>query len=287
MSFIGKILVVMQLVLSICLMAFAAAVSTYQTNWKTKSEGLEKQLSDQRASLAKLEQESKVAADNHNKALKAQVDLAQQATVSAEQLRREVSTLSQTNDELKKESAQKQQLQKDLAVDNVFRNDEVKELRAQIKQSNEDRDKEYKAKELLETTIFDLKTDLARLSAQVKDQLKLNEQYRRVLMAKKLSPEIEDHLKLRAPAPKELAGKIEGVKRNKDGGDINIQVTIGENDGLAQGHMLSVFRSGSTPKYLGKALVIQVTADTAVCRIIGIPQGQIEKGDDVATQLIN
>ena len=43
MSFIGKILVVMQLVLSICLMAFAAAVSTYQTNWKLKTETVQKQ----------------------------------------------------------------------------------------------------------------------------------------------------------------------------------------------------------------------------------------------------
>jgi len=284
MSFIGKILVVMQLVLSICLMAFAAAVSTYQTNWKAKSETLEKQLTEQRNNLAKVEQEKKVAEDNYNKELKTQTDLAQQQTVAAEQLRREVGTLSQTNDELKKESAQKQQLQKDLAVDNVVRHDEIKELRAQLKQSNDDRDKEYKAKELLETTIFDLKTDLARVTAMSKEQLKLTDQYRRVLIRASLSPEIEDHQKTLAPPPKELAGKVEATMKSSERGQVLIQITIGENDGLAKGHMLTVYRKG---KYLGKARVMEVRTDTAVCQMIGIVQGQIEKGDDVATQLIN
>jgi chromosome segregation ATPase len=287
MSFIGKILVVMQLVLSICLMAFAAAVSTYQTNWKQKSEALEKQQQEQRASNDKLVQESKVAADNHNKALKAQTDLAQQATVTSEQLRREVGTLSQTNDELKKESAQKQQLQKDLAVDSVNRHEEIKELRAQLKTAHEDRDKEYKAKEFLETTIFDLKTDISRLSSLTKDQLRELDQYRRVLIAHKLSPDISDNIKGLAPAPKGLVGKVEDVLHNRNVGDVNIQITVGENDGLLKGHYVTVFRSGSPPKYLGKALVIEVAADSAVCRMIGKTQGQIEKGDNVATQLSN
>ncbi|MDB5385011.1 MAG: hypothetical protein JWM11_657 [Planctomycetaceae bacterium] len=287
MSFIGKILVVMQLVMSICLMAFAAAVSTYQTNWKTKSESLDNELTKQRGNFAKLEQESKVAADTFNKKLLAQEELAKKATYTATDLQKEVKTLADANNTLKTDVAKKQQLQKDLATDNVFRHDEVKELRAQIKQSNEDRDKEYKAKELLETTIFDLKTDITRLSALTKEQLRLNEQYRRVLASKGLSPEIQDHEKSLAPPPKGLAGKVEEVKKNGNGGGILIQITIGENDGLAKNHMLTVFRSGSPPLYIGKALVVQVGADTAVCRMIEPIRAQIEKGDDVATQLIN
>jgi hypothetical protein len=284
MSFIGKILVVMQLVMSICLMAFAAAVSTYQTNWKVKADGLEKQLTEQRANFAKLEQDSKLAADNHNKDLKAQTDLAEQAKVKSEQLQREVVTLAQVNDELKKESAQKQQLQKDLAVDVLNRHEEVKELRGQLKQAREDRDKEYKAKEFLETTIYDLKTDISRLNAMTKEQLRLNEQYRRVLISKGFPTEIPDIVAVTAPAPKGLQGKVRDVMKNPDGGDVLIQTSIGENDGLSKGHILKVYRGSN---FLGRALVITVGADHAVCRMLGTTRGKIEKGDDVATQLVN
>lgn len=284
MSFIGKILVVMQLVMSICLMAFAAAVSTYQTNWKVKADGLEKQLAEQRTKFDNLQKTTDDAATKHAVDLKAQTDLAEQAKVKSEQLQREVVTLAQVNDELKKDSAQKQQLQKDLAVDVLNRHEEVKELRAQIKQAREDRDKEFKAKELLETTIYDLTTDISRLNAMTKEQLRLNEQYRRVLIANKLPSEIEEIVKVTAPAPKGLHGKVRDVMKNPDGGDVLIQTSIGENDGLSKNHILKVYRGSN---FLGRALVITVGADHAVCRMLGTTRGKIEKGDDVATQLVN
>ena len=51
MTFVGKILVVFQLVLSICFMAFAGAVFTAQTNWKVKADTAQKDLEKARGEI--------------------------------------------------------------------------------------------------------------------------------------------------------------------------------------------------------------------------------------------
>ena len=50
MTFVGKMLIVLQLVLSLLFMAFAGAVSTVEKNWKQESSNIQDEL--------KVEQES-------------------------------------------------------------------------------------------------------------------------------------------------------------------------------------------------------------------------------------
>ena len=282
MSYIGKILVVLQLVLSVCLMAFAAAVSTYQTNWKAKSESVQKQLDDQRASFAKLEQESKAAADKFNVDLKAEQEKAREAGARNSQLTQQVSLLTGENKRLSDEAAQKTQINTDLVDDSIARQNEVKIVREKLKAALEDRDIQYQAKAALEDKIFEQDTKIERLSGQNKTLLVANQQYRDVLNSRGLPLEIEEYQKAKNPPPK-VEGVVTETKKPKDGGDLLLSISIGENDGLSKGNIMLVYRTGDKPKYLGRARILSINADTAVCELFE-KSGLVEKGDYVTTK---
>ncbi|MDB5336723.1 MAG: hypothetical protein JWN70_2342 [Planctomycetaceae bacterium] len=283
MSYIGKILVVLQLVLSVCLMAFAAAVSTYQTNWKAKTEQTQKQLDDQRTSFAKLEQESKAAADKFNADLKAEGEKAREAGARASQLGQQNTLLASENKRLSEEAQQKTQINTDLVEDSNARQNEVKIVREKLKAALADRDLQYKAKAALEDKIFEQDTKIERLAGQNKMLLAFNQQYRDVLNSRGLPLEIEEYQKAKNPPPK-VDGVVMDTKKQKNGGNLLIEISIGENDGLSMGNELFVYRGGEKPKFLGKARIMGITADAAVCELIK-STGLVEKGDNVTTKL--
>ena len=82
-----------------------------------------------------------------------------------------------------------------------------------------------------------------------------------------------------------LAGeRIEGkILRVDDKGLCTL--SIGQKAGLAKGHHLEVYRSAPVPKYLGKIEVIEVTADSAVCKMDARMLGNPAEGDMVATRV--
>lgn len=283
MSYIGKILVVMQLVLSICLMAFAAAVSTYQTNWKATSEKIQAQLKTQTDNYAKLETESKAAADKFNLDLKAEQEKARDAGVRVTQLTQQINLLTGDNKRLSDEAQQKSQINTDLADDSLARQNEVKILREKLKLALEDRDAQYKAKAALEDKIFEQETKIDRLTTQNKGLLVVNQQYRDVLIARGLPQEIEEYLKAKAPPPK-VDGVVLEARKDKNGGKMLLEISIGSNDGLTTGNVLQVYRTGAKNKYLGKARILEVSADVAVCELYE-SSGLVAKGDYVTTKL--
>ena len=283
MSYIGKILVVMQLVLSVCLMAFAGAVSSYQTNWKAKSEAIQKQLDTKNADFAKLDQDAKNAADKFNVDLKAEQEKAREAGARVSQLTQQVSLLNVENKRLAEEAQGIKQINTDLADDSNARQNEVKIVRGLLKSALEDRDKEYKEKAALEDKIFEQDTKIERYTVQNATLMKTNQQYRDVLNTHGLPTEIEEYLKAKTPPPK-VDGVVTETKKPKDGGDLLLAISIGANDGLQMGHVLSVYRLGDKRKYLGRARIVDIDADTAVCELFE-KSGLVEKGDNVTTKL--
>ena len=88
MTFVGKLLVVLQLVLTVCFMAFAGAVYSYHTNWQTESIKLRGELKKSADDLTaeklrlngtidKLTKDKKIADDE---AIKAKSELAEVPT---------------------------------------------------------------------------------------------------------------------------------------------------------------------------------------------------------------
>jgi hypothetical protein len=283
MSYIGKILVVMQLVLSICLMAFAAAVSTYQTNWKKKTEDTQKQLDTQRQEHAKLEQESKQAADKFNAALTAEENKSKDLAFKVNDLTTNVTTLKDLNKKLGEENAQRTQIGIDLADDSNSRQSEVKIVREKLKLALEDRDLQYKKNSALEDKIFEQNTKIDRLATQNRLLMVENKNFKDVLSAHNLPTELEEYQRAKVLPPK-VEGKVLEARKAKEGGLMLLTISLGENDGLTMGNELTVYRGGANTKYLGRARVLAIQADTAVCELFQ-RSGLVEKGDDVSTKL--
>ena len=64
-----------------------------------------------------------------------------------------------------------------------------------------------------------------------------------------------------------------------------IEMTIGSDDGIVQGHELLIYRTKPRAEYLGKVQVIAVEPDQAVARVVGNTfQGKkIKEGDIVSS----
>jgi hypothetical protein len=78
--------------------------------------------------------------------------------------------------------------------------------------------------------------------------------------------------------PPRMRGKVLAISPEK-----MIEISLGSDDGLREGHTLEVFRGS---KYLGRVEVLSISFNRAVAKIVpGYQQGVIQKGDDVATRL--
>jgi hypothetical protein len=79
-----------------------------------------------------------------------------------------------------------------------------------------------------------------------------------------------------------IAPKVEGVVLEVSDKDL-IEISIGRDDGLKEGHSLEVFRDNT---YLGRIIIRRTAPDRAVGQIIKeLQRGQIKRGDRVSTKL--
>src|SRR5687768_14336756 len=90
MTFVGKILVVLQLVLAICFMAFAGAVYSTQTNWKTAAETAKKDADQQRSA----------ATTASNELQQTKTDLGARITELEQEVAKNDSELKESTDQL-------------------------------------------------------------------------------------------------------------------------------------------------------------------------------------------
>lgn len=282
MSFVGKLLVGLQLVLSICLMAFAAAVSTFQTNWKGEYDKAQKNLQAARTDVTTRETELKNAQDKFNADLKKETDRADIALAQSTRLQTQVDTLTAENKQFREQATLEGAKALSAAEDDTARQKEAELLRELLKKTQADRDKEYAARAKLEDEIFNQKTRIAKLEVDNKSFLKENKQYRDVLIANGLPFEIDDFKKQKAPPPR-VFGQVKEVRPTKRG-DTLIRISIGENDGLSKDHVCVVYRKGAETKYLGKIRILSASADEATGELIE-KNGIVREGDDVATKL--
>lgn len=85
------------------------------------------------------------------------------------------------------------------------------------------------------------------------------------------------------PNPPEVAvnGKVEIVSHDL------MQIDVGTDLGVEKDHTLEVYRLTPSPKYLGRARVIDCNTDKAVCRLLTGPDGKrmpIQVGDRVTSR---
>lgn len=315
MTFVGKMLVVVQVVLSICFMAFAGAVYSYQQSWKEAAEKrsdriavLETQLTETEASLRVVKADA-AAAEVIERDLAEFLDANQLPKlvehIDDPAVRAEIESLA---NKLAKSNEQVTTLQDKLTAEQTAHREDVKKYAETLvdaglakKAAQERLVEATRYKEInenlnatLDQTVRDLQsyrdqlfernTKIAEMSEQQELFIeKLAESYEQV---KKTEVQMVGAELPTTDVPPDVRGQVVRTAKSKSGSYELVELTIGSNDGLERGHILYVFRTTGKGKYLGQLRVVHVTADVAVGQLIEeTKNGIIEAGDDVRTRL--
>lgn len=286
MTFVGKVLVVVNVVLTLCIAMFAGGVYTVQTNWKKKYDDtntqLNQQLNSERAETAKVKEA--------NTALtKALADMTQDKNRFEAQADNAGKSLAARTSELNRMKLQRDQLQ--TTSDELRKNNDIlvaegKNLRDALAQTHADL-KSLRAKiTAAEDKIFDLQRKEQVLVKKYNSLLELNITYRKGFVA--LGGKEEDlpkyaNLELK-PIPSD--GVVEDVSLGGRDKSTLVKVSIGSDDNVRMGTELFVFRLSEKGKYLGKIRIIELSPDSAIGELIDDPKnGKIQKRDNVAPKI--
>ena len=182
MHFVGKILVVVQLILTICFMAFAGAVSATQANWKKAQLATQAKLATLQGDFNNLRGELEKA---RNEAKQKETDLQSKAdTIQAQNvlLTGKVDSLTLENESLRTASTTKLEVASISATDAMDRRAEAVILRELYKKAQEAKDVEFRAKNKLEDDKFELAIELDKLKADYVAMLRENKKFKECLV---------------------------------------------------------------------------------------------------------
>jgi hypothetical protein len=284
MSTVGKVLVVAQIAFSVLLMAFAAGVSSVQTNWKQREQTVRKDLDKTKKDLGTAQQEMQKVRTAQALSEKTLKDAADKARGEADATR---GRNKQLQAQLTQARAERENLQAEAEIagqEARARRDEavtLREINAQLHQSRD---------ELL--TQNRQQTDkIVSLDQTAKTTA---EKYNKLLNNYAI---LDKFIRIKGfnSDPKELAGATEPppvldtvVLKTKKGGRNSselVEIDAGSDVGLAKGHVMSVYRGvGQRGKYLGKIRLDMVDYRTAVGVVIdSTKNGEIQRGDSVTT----
>lgn len=286
MTFVGKLLVIVQLVLSICFMALAGAVFTRHQTWIEVARTLQTDLDNSIADSAKLQAETaKVIKDREQVIAR----LTNDYTNSKAELR-----LSQ--DEIENQKIlidnQKTQLNTQQALATIagdearIRREEALSGRRINEQLNAALNDQNQRVRQLEDELFNQEVGAKVLTGKYDELLDVIATYRKVLVANGFDADPSKYTQKLAPTPLVL-GKVLDTKKSGRGATRElIEISIGSDDGLSEGNRLYVYRVGEQNKYLGEIRLELVTPDRAVGVVINrAKNGVIEKEDYVTTKL--
>lgn len=283
MSTVGKVLVVAQVAFCVLLMAFAAGVSSVQTNWKlrekTAREGWDKSKKELQSAQQEV-QSVRTAQAAAEKTLKDAADKARgEADANRTRNKQLQAQLTQKGTELENTRAeaviagQEARARRDEAVS-------LREINAQLHQSRDE----------LITRNRDQADQIVSLDQTAKTMVEKHNQ----LLNQYATMEKFIRTKGFNPDPTELAGLVEppplletvvvNTKKGGRNGQDLVEIDMGSDVGLAKGHTLFVYRADGKGKYLGTIRLEMVDYRRAVGVVI-TKNGEIRRGDNVTTKL--
>lgn len=284
MTLWGKILVVINWLMSLIFMGFAVAVHVAREDLvdKYKKEQAKvqtelKNLSDMKAQKAAVEK----LRDDALAEVKAQKEKAENAE---KQRLADVERVEKERDAAKKESAESLAQMNSATIEQTQRRGEVDKLRAS-------REEMLKKNTELVIERTNLQDELAQLKSQYEQGQVRNQQ-----LAERIQ-QLEGYVvsfKGSVPTPEELARggqgntpppEIEGIVTKVDPTGRFVQISIGEDDGIRRGQTLEVWRTKPEPKYLGQVKIFTTEATTAVAKPVSV-SGLIQNNDRVGPKIL-
>lgn len=313
MTFVGKVLVVVQVILSLCFMAFAGAVYTVQQEWKsaydkkvTELDGKNKELALKEEQIALLNKDlaatstiqtnfqgyidqldQELASQTEKDGIKTQLRMlagrAQQAETKVQELEGEKSEM-EAQLMASKESYEKLETANKKVMDEAKeRAEEAKIAKQHLKELNGKyvlaQDKIFN----LEDQLFNLETDALTAAGKQKSLLVTVAYLKDVIRREGIN---EQAALAKDEPPPVVNGKVLNTMPAERGNRELIEINLGSDDGLTEGHSLQVFSLKGKGQYLAEIKLILVEDDRAVGEVIlKTKNGQIQRGDNVTTKL--
>lgn len=288
MSYVGKILVVVQVVLSLLFMAFAGAVFSMHQNWNEKYTAETEETTRLRANVKESQEQLNIARDDHKVKFDEQKALADESQATNLTLSAEVQDLK--TDVEKKEAQREEQtgLAEAKSQEAGFRKDESVRQRIENDKLRVALDKTSAKVRDLQDQVFTRDVTLEELRTRFNGILTKMAYLERVVAAHNLEtdPDIVEKMKLPPPP---VEGLVIAISKNRANRVEFVQLSIGSDDGLIVSHELDVIRLNAeegTSEWLGRVRIVDVQPDSAVGRVI-LPakNGIIAKGDTATSKL--
>jgi hypothetical protein len=285
MTTLGKILVFVNLVLSLFIMALIVSVYIGRTDWHRAYDEVitDRKVANQNTQTAIDEVAKRDAVINQ---LTQQVQQDQQILAKAQ---------ADAAAQLAREHAQVELKDQQIAQLNINRTTERQELQASQKEKDVLRDRVAALdKELNAANLHVQESDNARVDAEInlrKTQdrnerlLAENERLNKDVVSAKnaaLNAGTASNSGKRRPPTED----VEGVVKSTDAQSGYITITIGSDAGLNKGDTLEVYRLKPDAAYLGTVEIIAVRADQAVAKPMGRLRGAIQVGDRVSSNIV-
>ena len=285
MTFVGKILVVFQLVLGICFIAFAGAVFTAQSNWKVKAETTQKDLDKART-------DAKTKEDALRQELAARTTERDQEKIRAEAAETQRDNVMQNLAQQKKANATleteigSQRIQAQIASEGEKqRMEEARVQRAENKTLHESRDGLLATNRELEDKNFVAQVTLKALNEKHERTLQRTATLEKLLQQHGIDTDPRSMVS-KEPPPTTVEGKVVETRRLDNSGTEFVEISIGTDDDIRKGHELFVYRTDGEAKFLGKIRITNVWPDKAVGTVVlKNKNGTIKKGDVVTSRL--
>ncbi|MBI3865353.1 MAG: hypothetical protein HY290_26050 [Planctomycetia bacterium] len=290
MHFVGKILVVLQLVLSVLFLAFAAVVYNTHMSWR---DAYNKQ---KQAAAKSADEKNTVLADydRFKNEMTAKVNAAEgraaQVDANNKALEAQLAQVQKTRDEnavALKAAGESAEIAHEEAL---ARWDEAAILRKLKHDQAMKLNEQQETITRLEDQVHNSALSLGTAVAKNKDLLGQNSTLRQALEAAGITADAAE-LAARTSPPPRVDGKIlENRPPRRQGASELVEISLGSDDGLKKGHEMSIYRAGGKDgqlsKYLGRMKIVKTEPDRAVGEVIESSRnGVIQKGDNVTTKL--
>ncbi|QGJ71241.1 Hypothetical protein PBC10988_29450 [Planctomycetales bacterium 10988] len=287
MTFAGKLLVFLIMVMSVTFMAFSVMVYSTHQNWKDLVEGddsgnlgliaQQKQLQDQVRELD-LEKEGLLStAEQEARAFQNQIG---QLETRLQDLTGQRSRLQEKIDELDQEKRQATAQSDSMRTELNERREEAKLLRKELLEVQRARSSHFDELVRLRDEVNMFRGELDRLKSR-RDQLvnQVNKLQDVLAYLGETEHSIENRQAYGAP-------RVEGRILDLDPQEKLVEISLGSDDGILSGHQLEVYRMGNDPRYLGRIEIVRPYPDRAVAKVVpGTMKGPFERNDYVSTKL--
>lgn len=281
MTQLGKILVVVITILAMVFLGLSTVVFMTADNWKEKAIAESTKLKDTQGQLISAEEEVARVKTELQRLDQEKTDLIAQKDQELRDLNGRMTILEGDLTQVRKELSVAQATATLSSTESVARVDETGALRESLK-SAQDQANSLKIQEK------DLNQRIVELNKSLETAQNINKNLREqvatlssTLSKAGLAADVRNVTSLANPP------EVEGQVARVDATASRIEISIGSDDGLVNGHELFVYRRTPRPQYIGKIRIIATDPERSVATVIGKTYlgTKVTEGDIVSTTI--